>query len=187
MFFLTHVKKHQILSVPLRLCVKFSFVLLLLNVCATAQTYTVLKDPKNEQVVFKGPVTYADLTKEPTFDWLKSGIDAYKPKQGKIKILKERLTPANYSIMVFLGTWCSDTHDMLPQFFKVLNEINYPITQVTMYGVERDKTTRSEDVKKYSITNLPTIILLKDGKETGRITETVNKSVEADLVKIVNP
>lgn len=87
-----------------------------------------------------------------------------------------------------MGTWCSDTHEMLPKFLKVLQEINYPVKQVEMYGVERKKDTRSGDVNKYNITNLPTIIVLdKSGKEIGRIIETVKKNIEGDLVKIVNP
>ena len=58
--------------------------------------------------------------------------------------------------------------------------------EIAMYGVEREKTTRSELLQKYGITNLPTIIVMKGGAEAGRITETVKKSVEADLLKIVN-
>lgn len=161
---------------------------MLLSAMSIAQTttYEIQKDPKNDRVVFKGVVTFDDLFKEPSFTWLQSGVDAYKPKHRKIKILKGKLTPADYSIVVFLGTWCGDSHEMVPQFLKVLKEIAYPPAQVTMYGVERDKTNRGEQVKKYSITNLPTIIILdKSGKEAGRITETVDKSVESDLVKIV--
>ncbi len=164
------------------------FLLVLFSVGAIAQTEEtdVSKDPKNGQLVFRGPVTYLSLTREPSFNWLEAGIDGYTPKAKKIKNLKERLTTDNYKLVVFMGTWCSDTHDMLPKFFKVLREINYPVHQIEMYGVERKKETRSGDVKKYNIANLPTIIVLdKSGNEKGRITETVKKSVEGDLLKIV--
>ena len=55
-----------------------------------------------------------------------------------------------------------------------------------MYGVDRAKTTRNGDEKKYGITLVPTIILFKDGKEVGRITETVKKSIEEDLATIIS-
>lgn len=158
--------------------------LLLTGIAAMAQsTYEVLKDTKNGQVVFKGPVTFDDLQKELSFDWLKSGCDSYKPNQKKIKNLRAQLPVC--SIIVFMGTWCSDTHELLPKFYKVLQETGFPMDEVAMYGVEREKTTRSELLQKYAITNLPTIIVMKGGAEAGRITETVKKSVESDLLKIV--
>ncbi len=160
--------------------------MLMISVAAGAQpaSYEVSNDPKNGQVVFKGPVTFDDLQKEPTFGWLKSGTGDYKPNQKKIKILRGKLSV--YSIVVFMGTWCSDTHEMLPKFYRVLQETGFPMDEVVMYGVEREKTTRSELLQKYGITNLPTIIVIKGGVEAGRITETVKKSVEGDLLKIVN-
>ncbi|MCD6012101.1 MAG: thioredoxin family protein [Flavipsychrobacter sp.] len=168
-------------TVSLRLCA----MLLLFGATTFAQTKPeVLKDPKNGRVVFKGPVTFDDLQKEPSFDWLKSGADKYHPRHRKVNALKEHL--AEYSIIIFMGTWCSDTHDMLPKFFKVLQETGYPMAQVTMYGVERNKETRSADVKQYNVTSIPTIVVLnKGGKEVGRITERVDRSVEGDLVRII--
>jgi thiol-disulfide isomerase/thioredoxin len=88
--------------------------------------------------------------------------------------------------VVFIGTWCDDSHYLLPKLTKVLQLAGYPLTGVTMYGTDRDKKTKNGEQAQYGITLVPTIILLKNGKEAGRITESALKSVEEDLAKMVS-
>ena len=67
----------------------------------------------------------------------------------------------------------------------MLIQTNYPLSKVTMYGTDRAKTTKNGEEKKYNITLVPTIIVMKNGKEVGRITETVKKTIEDDLAAII--
>ena len=76
-------------------------------------------------------------------------------------------------------------HYLVPKLEKVLEKANYPMSMLTMYGVDREKTTRKGDQAKYNITLVPTIMLFKDGKEIGRITESAAKSVEEDLAAMI--
>ena len=160
-------------------------LLVIMNLSAFAQgpAYDVSKDVKNGQVVFNGPVTFDDLFKETSFSWLKSGVDQYKPDAQATDILKQRLK--DYTLVVFLGTWCDDSHDMIPRLVKVLQIVGYPLSTITMYGVDREKATKGGENKQYNITLAPTIILFKEGKEAGRITETAQTSVEGDMAAIV--
>ena len=154
-----------------------------MNVMAQNTAYDVSKDEKNGELVYNGLITFDDLNKEPTFTWLKSGNDEYKPEETAANYLRTHLK--DYSIVVFLGTWCDDSHYLIPKFEKVLQMIEYPLSQISMYGADRAKTTKNGEHKKYNITLVPTIILFKGEKEAGRITETTQKSIEADLVAII--
>jgi len=160
-------------------------LLVIMNMHAMAQVtaYDVSKDKENGDLVFNGPVTFGDLNKEVSFTWLQNGMDGYRPDAQAISFLKGRLK--EYTLVVFLGTWCDDSHYLIPKLEKVLQQAGYPLNSVTMYGVDREKTTKNGQHKKYNITLVPTIILFKDGREAGRITETVMKSVEWDLTKII--
>ena len=84
-------------------------------------------------------------------------------------------------MVVFLGTWCDDSHELIPKLEKVLQLIQYPQSSLTMFGVDRAKTTTTHDEKQYKITLVPTIIVFDKDREIGRITESVQKSIEADL------
>jgi thiol-disulfide isomerase/thioredoxin len=164
----------------------FLAILLMTNIAAGAQTkaYDTSRDAKNGQLVFNGPITFSDLFSEPSFTWLQSGIDEYKPNAEAVAVLQSRLK--EYTIVVFIGTWCDDSHYLLPKLTKVLQLAGYPLTGVTMYGTDRDKKTKNGEQAQYGITLVPTIILLKNGKEAGRITESALKSVEEDLAKMVS-
>jgi hypothetical protein len=54
-----------------------------------------------------------------------------------------------------------------------------------MYGVDRNKKSNNKEEEAYKIINVPTIIVMKDGVELGRIVETTKTSIESDLLKIV--
>ena len=154
-----------------------------MNVMAQNPAYNVSKDEKNGELVYKGLISFDDLNKESTFIWLKSGYDGYKPEEKTVNYLRDHLK--DYTIVVFLGTWCEDSQYLIPKFEKILRIIDYPQSRLSMYGVDRAKASKNGEHKTYNITLVPTIILFKGGKETGRITETAQKSIEADLAAII--
>ena len=161
-------------------------VFMFYNFTALAQNqsnYDTSADAETGSRVFKGKISFTDLSSEATFTWLKEGENDYHPDARALTYLQEYLK--DYDMVVFMGTWCSDSHELIPKLKKLLETIHYPVNKMTMYGVDRAKTTKSGDEKLYSITLVPTIILLKDGKEYGRITETVTKSLEEDLEAII--
>lgn len=157
---------------------------LLISTAAAAQkAYTTSKDPENSSVVFKGPITFADLSAEPSFTWLKKGEEAYKPDTNAVAYLR-RLLPG-YSIVTVMGTWCEDSQNLVPKLSKVLSEVRFPAKQYAMYGVDRSKQTNGVEAKIYDIKLVPTIIVFKGQVEIGRIVESVKRNVETDLVQIV--
>ncbi len=162
----------------------FAAILILMSVHAMAQqSFDISKDKEDGGLIFNGPITFNDLNKEPSFNWLKSGYSEYKPKPQVLRYLNENLK--NYSMVVFLGTWCDDSHTLVPKLEKVLDLVGVTPAGLTMYGVDREKHTKGGEYKTYDITLVPTIILLRDNKEVGRITESVQTTVEEDLVAII--
>jgi thiol-disulfide isomerase/thioredoxin len=156
----------------------------MLTTMALAQSnYQILKDPKNGEAVYKGSFTFQDLHADGSFTWLKHGYEKYKPNAQHVAYLKKHL--ANYTMVVFIGTWCDDTHEMLPKFEKVLTASNYPLAKLTLFGVDREKKARNIENKLYRVESVPTIIVFKGRLEIGRITETVKASVEEDLLNII--
>lgn len=159
-------------------------LLLLLTMNVMAQKpYAISTDPKNGQVVFSGPVTFGDLEAEPTFTWFKEGQEGYRPRKKPTEYLRAHLK--DYQVIVFMGTWCPDSHNLIPKFKKVLDEAGYPVSQLSIIGVDRSKTIKDGAEKKYAITSVPTFILFRNGEERGRITESVHKRIETDLAALI--
>jgi len=145
--------------------------------------YEVITEKKTKTVIYKGECNFGDLLKEPSFAWLKSGAEAYSVDSATRVYLASNLK--NYKLVVFMGTWCDDTYNILPKLYKTLQVTNFPMSQYTMYAVDRNKATKNIEHKLYRVQNVPTIIVFKGSIEIGRITEAIKKSVEKDIATII--
>jgi thiol-disulfide isomerase/thioredoxin len=70
-----------------------------------------------------------------------------------------------------MGTWCSDSRFIVPKFYSLLDAAGFPQNRVTLIGVDRSKKTISHLAEALNIENVPTIIVMNDGKEVGRVVE----------------
>jgi thiol-disulfide isomerase/thioredoxin len=170
------------------LAVLFLVINILLFNRAIAQTQTqsdfeILEGKNDSDIVYRGPVTFDDISHVSAFH-LEAAAGDYNPKNKAIKALSNEL--AGYKLLVFLGTWCEDSHRMIPQLYKVLKLANYPMENLSLDALDRDKLDKNGKAPPYEITRVPTIVVLKNGTEIGRITEMPDKSVEQDLLKIIN-
>lgn len=131
-----------------------------------------------------GPTNVELLTQEATCTWFNPTYTSYKPDAATIAELKKAF-PAEASFLVFGGMWCSDTQNLLPKFFKTLEAAGIPKKLVTLYMVDEQKNSPDKLEKKHGVNNVPTFIVLQHGVEKGRIVESVQQSIEADLLKIL--
>jgi thiol-disulfide isomerase/thioredoxin len=163
----------------------FAFLLISMSVSTFAQSdFDKSKDPENNAVVYKGQITFEDLKAESSFNWFRDGTEQYKPNTKEVEFLKKNLK--NYRLVVLLGTWCEDSQNLIPKLNKVLETAEFPMSQYQMFGVNREKAAKYAEKQMYKLEKVPTIIVFKGNKELGRIVETVDKSVENGLVKIIN-
>ncbi|RYF89601.1 MAG: thioredoxin, partial [Chitinophagaceae bacterium] len=93
----------------------------------------------------------------------------YTPTPALVQALQK--ATGNTQLVVFGGTWCEDSHFILPKLFKAQSQAGFPDNAVTFFGVDRNKKTIGGITNALKITNVPTIIVMKDGKEVGRVVE----------------
>ena len=165
------------------------YLFLFVIACALSSTagaqkaYSTSKDEETGAVIFKGPITMADLQEELSFNWMKKGEAAYQPDSTAIKYLQKEL-PA-YTIVVLMGTWCDDSQNLIPRLSKTLTAAKFPMKQYVMYGVDRAKETGGTEGQMYNVKRVPTIIVYKGQREAGRIIESVKRNIETDLAQII--
>ena len=90
-----------------------------------------------------------------------------------------------FTITIFMGTWCEDSQNQVPKFYKILEEVDYPSRKITLITMARDKTTPENYEAGLNITNVPTFIFYKNGKEINRIVESPRVSLEQDMIDIL--
>lgn len=123
--------------------------------------------------------------KAPYSDWYVKEHDEYVLDQKAVSELKkERI--GSYDIIVFMGTWCEDSHRDFPRLMKILEAVNYPENKLSIIAVNRKKESPTGDESLYNLQKVPTIILKRYGKEVGRIVEMPTSGyIERDLAEIL--
>ena len=146
---------------------------LLVTVSALAQSpYLVAPDPQNPKAhILNGIITKYALINDTTFKWYGSSQNSYTPSAENKTALANAATAGNLKLVIFGGTWCEDSHFILPKFFKLQEQSNFPDANISFFAVDRNKKTIGGITDAFKITNVPTIIVMKDGREVGRVVE----------------
>ena len=137
---------------------------------SSQNTYMVSTDPKNPQVlIFQGLVEKNALQQEKSFDWFTQNQKGYTPDSNLVNALK--INKGKVSFLIFGGTWCDDTQFILPKFYKAQELAGFSDTSIVFFGVDREKKSTGNLSQLFNIKNVPTIIVMKEGKEIGRVVE----------------
>ena len=123
--------------------------------------------------------------KAPYADWFTEEYNKYQTETETVsRLKKEKLN--SYNLVVFVGTWCGDSHREFPRLIKILDETGFNYGKMDIIAVNRKKESPSGEEGIYNIHKVPTIIVRKYGKEVGRITEMPETGyLERDLLNIL--
>ncbi|MBC7829853.1 MAG: thioredoxin family protein [Chitinophagaceae bacterium] len=157
---------------------------LLISMFSLAQTqYEVSNDGQDK--ILKGLINRELIANDTSFKWYKQNQAGYKPNEIALNALKEKSSALQ--LIVFAGTWCSDTKYILPKLFVLIDAGGFSQDRVTLIGVGRDKKTIGHLAEALGIINVPTIIVMKEGKEIGRVVEYGKTGIwDKELGEIIN-
>ncbi len=124
------------------------------------------------------------FNQEPYAAWFKPRYESYNPDQQVVSSLKENMN--GVTVRAYMGTWCGDSKRETPKFYKLMDQVGFDESDITMITVDRSKKQPVELVSGYDVIRVPTFIFYKNGKEIGRFVERPRESLEADILKIVS-
>ena len=143
------------------------------------------EDKDVEYVDLIGDFDRNNLTKKPYKSWYLENYENYNLDEDTASLIKKFISN-KIKIKVIMGTWCSDSRENVPAFFKLMDHIKFRKRNIQLIGLDVDKKNLNEDEIKYNIINVPTFIFYKDGKEINRIVELTIESIEKDILKILD-
>lgn len=145
------------------------FTLLSLSQVVAQNQYEVIPDAE-EGKFFKGIISREVLTSDTLMmKWYAENLKGYTPNAEGLEALKNNKD--SIELLVFMGTWCHDSHFIIPKLFAFLDAAGFPRERQTLIGVDRDKKTLSHLAEALGVTNVPTIMVMKNGRELGRVVE----------------
>lgn len=146
----------------------FTVLALSLSIIASAQTPRITREASGEKII-TGFMSREELSKDTAFAWYATNQQGFKPNASAVQSLKTNKDSIH--IIAFGGTWCGDTRYILPKFYSLADSAGLASSQITLIGVDRSKKTVHNLTDAFRVTNVPTLILMKNGKEVGRVVE----------------
>jgi hypothetical protein len=126
-----------------------------------------------------GHVARADVEALPK--WVEAKTDPEtQPDEAGAKALAS--VPAGASVRVIFGTWCGDSRREVTRFWKALDVAGGKVPFAIEYvGVDMGKKAPEGLIDGVELRYVPTFIVLRGGKEVGRVIESAPNGIEKDL------
>jgi len=161
-------------------------ILIIFTSCKDSNNKNDLESDKEiEYEDLIGDFKRKDLNENPYKSWYIEKYDSYELDCETAKKIK-KLINRKISIKVIMGTWCSDSRDNVPSFFKLMDYLKFSERRIELIGLDIDKKNPNKDELKFDIINIPTFIFYNDGEEINRIVELTIESIEKDILKILD-
>lgn len=134
----------------------------------SAQGYVIINEGANQKIL-NGIISRDLIEKDSSYSWFAQNLKGYTPNASAVESLREFRD--SIQLLVFMGTWCDDSHFIIPKFFALTDASGFSQDRITLIGVDRQKKTLSHLTDALNIRNVPTIMVMKNGKEMGRVVE----------------
>lgn len=140
-----------------------------------------------ERAILVGNVTRADLKTGPYAEWFEGAYARYQPDTATVDKLRPVL--AGVSIEAYFGTWCGDSRRQIPRLARLLDLAGFDDPRLRLIALsdrpmEFKQSPGHPEARRY-VHRTPTLVIVRDGREIGRIVETPALSLEADLLAIL--
>lgn len=143
---------------------------------ATTASSTGANDANDPLV---GHVARADVEKLPKWIEAKSKPET-EPDEKAAKALAN--VPKGALVRVIFGTWCGDSRREVTRFWKAIDLAGGATPFAIEYvAVDTGKKVPDGSIDGVGLRYVPTFLVLRDGKEVGRIVESSPNGIETDL------
>ena len=132
------------------------------------QPYEVLVERPGEKSL-RGIINRQVLESDTSFTWYAANLKGYTPRPDAVAGLRQHKDSLH--LLVYMGTWCEDSHFVIPKMYALTDAAGFPDKQISLIGVDRAKKTWGHLTEALQVENVPTIIVMKNGKELGRVVE----------------
>jgi hypothetical protein len=126
----------------------FTIITLSVNVFAQTQ-YEIQNDYVTGGHLLKGFISRDILVADTSFKWYSQNLKPYTGKDaaefGKHK--------DSIQLVIFVGTWCEDSHVVIPKLFPFFDAAGFSNDRITLIGVDRNKKSISHITDAFNVIN----------------------------------
>ncbi len=108
----------------------------------------------------------------------------YHADEATLKELKTKLK--GVKITVVMATWCGDSKEWVPRFYKIMDDLKFKYKNLTLICVDHSKKAPGTNVDSLHVELVPTFIFYRKNSELGRIIEVPAGLMEKEILKILS-
>lgn len=131
----------------------------------------------------KGKIQMKQLISDSAFAWFYTGVNRYQVNENMVNYLKSNKDEVQ--LVALVNTSDAASKELLPKFYKVMILASVPEESIHLYGFDNSGKSGDAVADGYKAKRLPVIMVMRDGKEEGRITGSPKETVEQDLAQII--
>lgn len=140
--------------------------------------------PQNAKALVLGEISWDEWKRKA--GWAAYKDENFKPIPAILQRIEEDLNAdKTISFLIFSATWCDDAAVEMPRLFQVLEGANVTKDRIKIIGVNEQKIDPTGSAERFGVALVPTIVVMKNGKENGRISEHPRTSWELDLIVVI--
>ncbi len=160
------------------------FLVIIYSNSTYAQKYNkIIIDTKTNKEILYGKCNVDGLKKTEFGDIYKIEYKYYIPDSNILHKIKPLLKKIKFQVI--MGSWCGDSQQQIPRFIKLLDKLEYKNRKLAILAIDHFFKAKDFEKGTNKIEKVPTIIILRKGKEIGRIIETPKETLEKDLLNIL--
>jgi hypothetical protein len=141
-------------------------------------------DTASKHDIMIGICTLAGISDTTFISVYKEEYKVYNPDKDVIDQINTLLD--GIKVTIVMGTWCSDSREQVPRFFKVLSLTETYVPDPAIICVDRNKIAGNFSLEGMDVLKVPTFIIYHNGRELGRIIETPKTTMEHDFLELLN-
>lgn len=149
-----------------------------LSACSSYD-YAVEKDSSGKNIIV-GEISWSDWKE--LARWGDYSAPGYQPSKEDMFEFRKQIMDSDAKFLLFSATWCSDSESETPKIFKLFEESRLSTDRIRLIGVDRNKRDNKKLSARYHIEKVPTLVILVDDEERGRIVEYPELRWEVDII-----
>ncbi|WP_343305039.1 hypothetical protein AAHN97_26210 [Chitinophaga niabensis] len=130
-----------------------------------------------------GKIEMKQLTSDSAFAWFYTGVNRYDANANMVNYIKTNKD--KIQLVALVNTTDDASKKLLPAFYKVMILASVPEESIHLYGADNSGNTGNTVADGYKVKRVPVILVMRDGKEEGRISGSPKQTVEDDLAQII--
>ena len=144
--------------------------------------YKIFVDDDNSEVI-SGAISFDNWFAEA--NWLSVNENSGHIDSLIAKSAGSIINSGDYFLLVFTGSWCTECRTQLPIIKRVIDVGKFDEKKVQLLGVDKNNTVWKHEKLDIRTDKYPTVVVMYQSKEIGRIVGFPQNSWEYDILQVL--